>query len=134
MKSFKHLGILCVIGAMGLGSQPLIAGTVVREIDADTLLVTRYQGKPPHARLYVDRNRDADSFAFYQAKAGITPLPAFAVTSRGAPGKFVTRSRVRITSDVGELTEIALLEEVGTATADSRRWRGAPGKSVRSGN
>lgn len=133
MKRFKPLGMLCVIGAMGLASQPLVAGTVVREIDADTLLVTRYEGKPPHARLYVDRHRDAESFAFYQARAGITPMPVFAVASRGAPGKSVAKSRVRVTSDIAELTEIARLEESGPDSAGGRRWRGAPGKSIRSG-
>jgi hypothetical protein len=130
MKRFKRLGMLCVIGAMGLASQPLVAGTVVRQIDADTLLVTRYAGKPPHARLYLDRQRDAENFAYYLVKAGVSPLPAYAVASLGAPGKSVAKSRVRVTSDIGELTEIARLEEVGMATTDGRRWRGAPGKSV----
>jgi hypothetical protein len=131
MKKFRHPAMWCVLGIVSVMSEPLLAGTVVREIDADTLLVTRFEGKPPHERVYIDRNRDAESFAFYQAKAGILPMPAIAVESRGAPGKTVARNRLRVTSDLGELTEIARLEETTDDSTSSRHWRGAPGKGIR---
>lgn len=133
MKKSNRFVKLVMAGVMAAMAQPLLAGTVVKEVDADTLLVTRFEGKPPHQRLYINRNDNPEQFALYQEKVGVTPFPVFAVASRGAPGKSMPGTRIRVSSDITEITEIARFEEVEERDTTGRRWQGAPGKGMRIG-
>ena len=133
MKKSNRFVKLVMAGVMAAMAQPLLAGTVVKEVDADTLLVTRFEGKPPHQRLYINRNDNPEQFALYQEKVGVTSFPVFAVASRGAPGKSMPGARVRVSSDITEITEIARFEEVEERDTTGRRWQGAPGKGMRIG-
>ena len=113
-------------------SQTLLAGNVVHQLDDDTLVVTRFKGKPPHQRIFINRSHEAEKFGLYQQLVGIRPVPLFAVKNRCAPGKSTGITRQRVSSDIVELTELARFEETEESAGPSTRsWRGAPGKGRR---
>lgn len=109
------------------------AGTVVRELDETTLLVTEFRGKPPHKRFIVTAD-DAAAFARYQEIMDQPQRRYFAgLFGGGAPGKSIHRPRRVGNTDASEQieqVEFARFEET-TEAADKptrRFWRGAPGK------
>lgn len=122
--------------ALGTLILPLLAGTAqaqvsVTRIDADTLRITEFRGKPPHKRQVISEDRNPALYAHYSDQVNYDEQPLFAVSSRGAPGKSLPRQSVRISGDVSEMAEFARFEETDEApTTDHRRWRGAPGKST----
>jgi len=109
------------------------AGTVVRELDETTLMVTEFRGKPPHKRFIVTAD-DAAAFARYQDIMDRPQRRYFAgIFGGGAPGKSTPRSRRPRNIDAsaqGEQVEFARFEETeAAANKPTRRfWRGAPGK------
>lgn len=107
------------------------AQTVVKQLDADTLRVTQYKGKPPLKRITVSRSANPEAFAHYAALIDYNPRPLFSVARSGAPGKSLPGSRQRISGDPQEVAEFARFEETQEpARNESRNWRGAPGKSI----
>ena len=118
-----------VLGLGLLGSLPALANTVVTQIDADTLRVAEYGGKPPHKRLTISRDNQSELFAQYLDLVNYDPQPLFASERRGAPGKSLSRTYPRVSGELGEIAEFARFEEaeVGESTAQLV-WRGAPGK------
>lgn len=110
------------------------AGTVVRELDETTLMVTEFRGKPPHKRFIVNAD-DSAAFARYQEIMEQPAQRLFAgVFGGGAPGKSI--QRVRRVRDVDaseqvERVEFARFEETSADDKPARRfWRGAPGKGL----
>lgn len=124
------------IVALGTLILPLLAGTAqaqisVTRIDADTLHVTEFRGKPPHRRQVISEDRNPGLYAHYSDRVDYDEQPLYAVSSRGAPGKSLPRQSVRVSGEVSEVAEFARFEETDeAATTDHRRWRGAPGKST----
>lgn len=116
------LGLLASVGAT--------ANTVVTHVDADTLRVVEYNGKPPHKRLTISRDAQPELFAHYAERVDYDPQPLFASERRGgAPGKSVARSYQRVSADRTEIAEFARFEEAEAGEAAApRSWRGAPGK------
>lgn len=128
----KHNKLLsCLTLSLGLmGATSALGNTVVTQIDADTLRVVEYNGKPPHKRLTVSRASQPELFAQYEGRVDYNPQPLFASERRGgAPGKNVARSYQRVSGDQAEIAEFARFEEAQTDEAGTQRaWRGAPGK------
>lgn len=118
-----------VVGLALLGSMPTLANSEVTLIDADTLRVVEYNGKPPHKRLTISRNNQPALFARYMELVDYDPQPLFASERRGAPGKSLPRSSQRVSGDAGEIAEFARFEEAEPGESSVQRdWRGAPGK------
>jgi len=128
MKKSSFISSL-VLGLGLLGSLPALANTVVTQVDADTLRVVEYNGKPPHKRLTISRDNQPELFAQYVDMVNYDPQPLFASERRGAPGKSLPRTYQRVSGDAGEIAEFARFEEAeaGESTVQ-RAWRGAPGK------
>lgn len=110
------------------------AGTVVRELDETTLLVTEFRGKPPHKRFIVNADNTA-AFARYQEIMDQPAQRLFAgVFGGGAPGKSIQRVRRAPDADASEQVqrvEFARFEETEADDKATRRfWRGAPGKGL----
>lgn len=127
----KHSNILSplVLGLGLLGALPAVANTVVTQVDADTLRVVEYNGKPPHKRLTISRDNQPEQFAHYAELVNYDPQPLFASERRGAPGKSLPRTYQRVSGDQGEIAEFARFEEAEAGEASVQRaWRGAPGK------
>ena len=125
------LGTLLGLGLATSGSA-LMAQTVVKQLDTDTLRVTQYKGKPPLKRITVNRANNPATFAHYAELIDYNPQPLFAVERRGAPGKSLPNSSRRVSGDVQEVAEFARFEESQEpARIESRQWRGAPGKGIR---
>ncbi len=127
----KHSKLISSI-SLGLGMMfalPALANTVVSQVDADTLRVVEYKGKPPHQRLTIDRNSQPELFAHYAEQVNYDPQPLFASERRGLKGKGIPRSYQRVSGDEAEIAEFARFEEAeaGEGTVQ-RAWRGAPGK------
>jgi hypothetical protein len=124
--------ILISLGlTLGLGTAlPALANTVVTQVDADTLRVVDYNGKPPHKRLTVSRANQPELFAQYADRVDYNPQPLFASERRSsAPGKSTARSFQRVSGDQAEIAEFARFEEAQPGEATPQRaWRGAPGK------
>jgi len=127
----RHMLLSTLLG-LGLASNcaTLFAQTLVQQIDADTLRVTQYKGKPPLKRLTVSRTVNPESFAHYAELIDYNPQPLFAVESRSAPGKGLPGKSRRVSGDEQEIAEFARFEETEEQN-DSRKWRGAPGKGIR---
>ncbi len=119
-----------ILGLGLIGSLPALANTVVSHVDADTLRVVEYNGKPPHKRLTISRDNQPELFAHYVELVNYDPQPLFASERRGgAPGKSTARSYQRVSGDQGEIAEFARFEEAeGDEAGVQRAWRGAPGK------
>lgn len=121
---------------LGVMALPFLAATTqaqvsVTRIDADTLRVTEFRGKPPHKRQIIAGDRHPGLYARYSELVTYDEQPLFAVSQRGAPGKSLPRQRARISGEVGEVTEFARFEESTEATTSNHRhWHGAPGKST----
>jgi hypothetical protein len=127
----KHTKIMSslVLGLGLLGALPTLANTVVTHIDADTLRVVEYNGKPPHKRLTISRDNQPALFAHYMELVDYDPQPLFASERRGAPGKSLPRTYQRVSGDAGEIAEFARFEEAEAGETNvQRNWRGAPGK------
>lgn len=118
-----------ILGLGLLGSLPALANTVVTHVDADTLRVVEYNGKPPHKRLTISRDSQPELFAHYVELVNYDPQPLFASERRGAPGKSLPRTYQRVSGDQSEIAEFARFEEAEAGEATVQRvWRGAPGK------
>ena len=118
-----------ILGLGLIGSLPALANTVVSHVDADTLRVVEYNGKPTHQRLTISRDNQPELFAHYVELVNYDPQPLFASEHRGAPGKSLPRTFQRVTADQGEIAEFARFEEAEAGEAGMQRaWRGAPGK------
>lgn len=118
-----------ILGLGLLGSLPVLANTVVTQVDTDTLRVVEYQGKPPHKRLTISRDNQPELFAHYVELVNYDPQPLFASERRGAPGKSLPRTYQRVSADQAEIAEFARFEEAEAGEANVQRaWRGAPGK------
>jgi len=117
---------------LGLGlllSQSGLANTVVTQLDAETLRVVEYSGKPPHKRLTISRAAQPELFAQYIERVDYDPQPLFASERRGMKGKSVPRSYQRVSGDQAEIAEFARFEEAQAGeVGPQRNWRGAPGK------
>jgi hypothetical protein len=116
----------------GLLTHGALAQVSVERVDADTLRVTEFQGKPPHRRQFISQSEHPELYQQYEARLDDKPVALVgAETSRkGAPGK-TTASSVRISSSPQEVTEFARFEETAEPAAkDARRWSGAPGKGI----
>lgn len=127
----KYSSILSslVLGLGLLGALPVLANTVVTQVDADTLRVVEYSGKPPHKRLTISRDSQPALYAQYEGMVNYNPQPLFASERRGAPGKNLPRSYQRVSGDEGEIAEFARFEEAQAGEGGVQRaWRGAPGK------
>lgn len=128
----KHSKLLTSItlGLGLLGSLPSLANTVVTQVDADTLRVVQYDGKPPHKRITINRGNQPELFAQYAERVNYDPQPLFASERRsGAPGKTSARSFQRVSGDQTEIAEFARFEEAEAGEINApRQWRGAPGK------
>jgi len=128
----RHMLLSALLGlSLTSAGTTLMAQTVVKQLDADTLRVTQYKGKPPLKRLTVSRADNPASFAHYAELIDYNPQPLFAVERRGAPGKSMPGSSRRVSGDAQEIAEFARFEESQESQADSRLWRGAPGKGIR---
>jgi hypothetical protein len=129
MKQSKLITTL-TLGLSLLVSMPGLANTVVTPVDADTLRVVEFAGKPPHKRLTVSRDAQPELFAHYAERVDYNPQPLFASERRaGAPGKNLTRSFQRVSADQLEIAEFARFEEARSGEGTVQRaWRGAPGK------
>ncbi|MCI5107649.1 MAG: hypothetical protein MRY76_13120 [Pseudomonadales bacterium] len=117
---------------LSLSASPASAATVVRQVDAATLLVVEYRGKPPHKRRLVSAD-DTAAFAHYQEIMDRPSATLFSGIFRaGPPGKATAHSRRPMESDSGQNTEqveFARFEETSAQEKPTRRfWRGAPGK------
>lgn len=131
-KTLLALGALVL--PIALSTTSVQANPSVTLVDSDTLRVVDRSGKPPFRRLTISQDNNPELFAHYHALVDYDPQPLFAVSGRGAPGKSLPRQRVRISGDATEVAEFARFEEVDETVdnrSDSRRWRGAPGKSIR---
>lgn len=119
---------------IGLGSvvaMSVNAGTTVKQLDADRLMVIDTSGKPPFHRQIVQRSTNPEVFAAWAPRAlGDVAMMVTEVQSRGVPGKSMASSRARISFEPVESVEFARFEETQEALAPNRRWRGAPGKGV----
>lgn len=120
---------------VGLGSVAVAmsvnAGTTVKQLDADRLMVIDTSGKPPFHRQIVQRSTNPEAFAAWAPRAsGDVAMMVTEVQSRGVPGKSMASSRARISFEPVESVEFARFEETQEALAPNRRWRGAPGKGV----
>ena len=129
---FNKPTLLAALIAMLIPLSGAQAGTVVREIDDSTLLVTEFRGKPPHKRFTVTSD-DAEAFAHYQEVMDRPQRRYFAgIFGGGAPGKSIHRPRRTGNIDASEQVqqvEFARFEETEAAQKPTRRfWRGAPGK------
>lgn len=129
----RHMLLSALLGlGMAATGTTLSAQTIVQQIDADTLRITQYKGKPPMKRMTVSRAENPESFAHYAELIDYNPQPLFAVERRGAPGKSLPGSSRRVSGDAQEIAEFARFEESQEPRqADSRLWRGAPGKGIR---
>jgi hypothetical protein len=125
------LGTLLGLG-LATSASTLLAQTLVTEIDADTLRVTQYKGKPPMKRITINRTDNPVAFAHYAELIDYNPQPLFAVERRGAPGKSLPRTSRRVSGDLQEVAEFARFEETQeSGRVETRAWRGAPGKGIR---
>ena len=120
---------------VGLGSVAVAmsvnAGTTVKQLDANRLMVIDTSGKPPFHRQIVQRSANPEAFAAWAPRAsGDVAMMVTEVQSRGVPGKSMASSRARISFEPVESVEFARFEETQEALAPNRRWRGAPGKGV----
>jgi hypothetical protein len=127
---------LLLTALLGLGlaasGSAVMAQTVVKQLDADTLRVTQYKGKPPLKRMTVSRSANPEAFAHYAELIDYNPQPLFSVARSGAPGKSLPSSSRRVSGDPQEVAEFARFEETQEpARNENRIWRGAPGKSIR---
>ena len=127
---YSNLMSSLILGLGLIGSLPALANTVVSHVDADTLRVVEYNGKPTHQRLTISRDNQPELFAHYVELVNYDPQPLFASERRGgAPGKNIARTYQRVTADQGEIAEFARFEEAEAGeTGVQRAWRGAPGK------
>lgn len=126
----KKKALLALAAVAGLGCSSLFAQTVVRQVDADTLLVQLKYGKPPHSRMLVERDADPAVFAaFDEIRTQPTRNP-FGAFFAGAPGKSHYPQAARRFDDLPtrERTEFAQFEESSDAKPRIQRWHGAPGK------
>lgn len=131
MKSKLFLSLIA--GGLTLAathSAHALGQTKVTQLDADTLRVVEFKGKPPHKRLTISRDSQPELFAQYVERIDYDPQPLIATESRGgAPGKNLPRNPLRVTGDAAEIAEFARFEEAADDEATPRRaWRGAPGK------
>ena len=130
MKKIMLAGALAGI-TLGLAALPAGAQTTVRQIDADTLQVVDYSGKPPFQRRVITREGSPQQFARYAGLVDYDPQPLFASGGRaGPPGKSLPAQRARVSGDIEEISEFARFEESSEPATSPRRWRGAPGKGV----
>lgn len=107
------------------------AGTTVKQLDADRLMVIDTSGKPPFHRQIIQRSTNPEAYATWAPRAsGDVAMMVTEVQRRGAPGKSLAPSRARISFEPVESVEFARFEETQEALAPNRRWRGAPGKGV----
>jgi len=126
----KTLALATVL-ASGFIAEGAMAQVKVERLDAGTLRVTEFKGKPPHRRQFISQAEHPELFAQYEARVGSEPVALLAGDERrmGAPGKMTSMSRARISSDASEMAEFARFEEVHQPnSSDARRWSGAPGK------
>jgi len=115
--------------SLGLASSALFAQTIVRQVDADTLLVELNYGKPPHGRMLIERDANPEVFATFDEMRTQPKRKLFAGFF-GAPGKSNYPQPARGAElPTQETTEFAQFEE--SNEADDGRvelWHGAPGK------
>jgi hypothetical protein len=114
------------------GIQSVQAQTSIKQLDADTIRVTEFAGKPPHKRLTIDRTAQPEIFAHYAERVDYDPQSILASERRGgAPGKNLPGKVLKVSSDPVEVAEFARFEEAdaGDSSRVQRPWRGAPGKS-----
>lgn len=130
---FNKPTLLAIVMAALIPLSTAQAGTVVRELDDTTLLVTEFRGKPPHKRFVVTADEPV-AFARYQEIMDRPQRVYFAgIFGGGAPGKSIQRPRRAgniDASEQGEQVEFARFEETEAAADKPTRrfWRGAPGK------
>lgn len=133
MMQFRSLlwGAVLATGLSAITGSTLFANTVVQQIDADTLRVVEYSGKPPFKRRTISQASNPVLYARYADRIGYDPQPLFAVERRGAPGKSLPGQARRVSADAREVAEFARFEETGAdeQRSDGRMWRGAPGKA-----
>jgi hypothetical protein len=132
MKSRFVLALLAAgVAFAGTQSAHANAQSSIKLLDADTVRVVDYSGKPPHKRQTISRDRQPELFAYYAERVDYAPQPLLASESRrsGAPGKNLPRNPLRVTGDPMEIAEFARFEEADDAEVKApRNWRGAPGK------
>ena len=123
--------ILLALSGLGLAFSAITnAAPNVSEIDADTLRVVHYDGKPPFERRIIHRSNNPELFARYAPMAENAPRVFItAERSGGAPGKNLPNFVQRVSTDPQEIAEFARFEESSEANRNTRRWRGAPGKA-----
>lgn len=129
MKSTLFLSLLT--SSLVLAASPAaMAQRVVSQVDADTLRVVDYSGKPPYARQTISRERQPELYAYHAARIDHDPQPLLASEGRrGAPGKNLPRTVLRVSGDPAEIAEFARFEEAASDETKPRRaWQGAPGK------
>ena len=130
MRKILFTGALAVM-TTSLAILPAAAQTTVRQIDADTLQVIDYSGKPPFQRRVITRDGTPSQFARFAELVDHDPQPLFASSGRaGPPGKSLPAQRVRVSGDAAEIAEFARFEESGEAPGSARRSHGAPGKGI----
>jgi len=96
------------------------------------LLITDFAGKPPFKRQSIARQENAELYAHYAQRVGLSAQPLMAVESRRVPGKNLPGFFQRISSDAVEIAEFARFEETEEPTKmNARSWSGAPGKGRR---
>jgi hypothetical protein len=83
----KQSFALAALVAGGLLTHGAFAQVNVQRVDADTLRVTEFQGKPPHRRQFINQSGHPELYAQYEARLDARPVALTgAETSRnGAP-------------------------------------------------
>lgn len=130
MKS-KVLLTLLVAGVTfaALPATQASAQTNITQLDTDTIRVIDYSGKPPHKRLIINKDTQPQLFGHYAERVTYEVTPSLLSQRRGAPGKSLPRSVLKVSSEPGEIAEFARFEEEPVSTETTQRaWRGAPGK------
>lgn len=101
--------------------------TVVRQLDNGQLSVVDYTGKPPFKRRLVSE-QDGELWQRYSALVDSVRVADTRMAQAGPPGKNRPAQVARIDRvPAAELTTFARFEETGEP-ANTRLWRGAPGK------
>src|SRR5690606_21196872 len=102
---------LLAVGLYPAASSSALAQILVQTIDADTLRVISYQGKPPYKRLTVDRTSNPALYGHYAELIDYDPQPVQLAERRGPPGKSMPRQVRVIGGDAQEIAEFARFEE-----------------------
>lgn len=119
--------VISIAMSMLLASTAL-AGTLVKQLDADTISVLQLKGKPPHKRFTVSRDQGA-TYAYYADRIDHKPQPLLISERRKVPGKNLPSKVLSVTTDRSEIVEFSRFEETASESpTPGRLWRGAPGK------